>query len=120
MTAVVIGERLRDGRGPFALPHASRTATRIGDDRRRRAEAGDDGVARSIGEVDEEAAARRRVRRERHTEQSLFAAGDNRRGNVEKVGASTAPSCDDADAAILLHDELGVSIGGSCTTRAAT
>src|SRR4029079_2281747 len=79
MTDVVIGERLGDRRGAVgAAPTQVEPRCDVGDDRRRASEAGDDGVARSIGEVDEEAAARRRVRRERKTEQSLFAARDNR------------------------------------------
>src|SRR5262245_36926140 len=113
MTAVVIGERLRDGRRAVrAAPTQIKPRSGIGDDRRRPAEAGNDGVAGSIGEADEEAAASGRVRRERKPEQPLLAAGDNRTGNVEKVGREDCAELHDADAAILLHDELGISIGG--------
>ena len=88
VAAVVIGERLRDERRPVgAAPAQIEPRRGIGDDRvRRAAEARDDGVAGAVGEVDEEAAARRRVRRKREPEQSLLAARDDRGRQVEKVG----------------------------------
>ena len=78
VSAVVIGERLRDDAlRPVELQIESRG--RIGDERIGRArEARDDGVAVWVREVDVEAAARRVIGREREAEQALLAAAISR------------------------------------------
>src|SRR4029453_17546947 len=70
----------------------------------------DDGVAGSIREIDEEAAACVRVRREGQAEQPLFAARNHRRTHIEKIGTEHDASTHRSDASVLLDDELHLAI----------
>src|SRR5439155_4657417 len=71
-------------------------------------EARDDGVAVSVGEVHEEAAARRGIRRERHSEQAALPAGQHGRGKVEKIPREDGSALYDANPARLLDHVLNV------------
>ena len=71
----------------------------------------DDRVAVRVGEVDEEPAARREVRRERHAEQTALAAADRGAAQIEEVLGDDAIA-DDADAAALLDGIEDRRIGG--------
>ena len=114
VAAVVVRERLRDERvaaaPPAQIEPRAGSATSGSADRRKRATTVS--PAR-VGEVDEEAAARRVVGRESQPEQPVLAArGDRRRADRESRAGSTRAVADDADAAALLDDELDGAIEG--------
>src|SRR5438093_391155 len=79
IAAVVVRERLSDERGAArSVPAQVESRTRIGDQGiRRTLKSRDDSVAAEVGEVHEEAAARRVIGRNCHPEQSALAAGCN-------------------------------------------
>src|SRR5262249_5998582 len=87
IAAIVIRKRLRDERRTAgAAPPQVESRHRV----RHRGivrspESRDDGVTGTVGEVDEEPAARRGVRRKREPQETLLAAGDDRAGEVEKI-----------------------------------
>src|SRR5262245_46286787 len=110
--AVVVRERLADEREARA-PAQVEARRRIGRERvvRRSQKPRDDGVARSIGEVDEEPP-RGGLRRKDETEQSTFAARDDVVAQIEEVPVEHDAVADGPDAAGLLDDELDRAIGG--------
>ena len=112
MPAVVIGERLSDERRPRrAAPSQIEPRGGIGHYRiRRAAQAGDDGVAGAVREVDEEPSARR-PRRKREAEQSLLAARHDGGRQIDEIRRQDRAAANHADAAVLLHDELDGPIG---------
>ena len=85
LPAVVVGVRLEDE--PRAAELQIEARRRVCDERvGGPLEARDDRVARRVGEVDEESAARRVVGRERKAEQPALAAGTDGRSQIEEVG----------------------------------
>ena len=110
----MVGEWLPDVRvaaRPLQIvPRGGIGAQRI---RGRSVVAGDDGVAIGLARVvDEEAAARRVVRRQRQAEQATLTAAEHDCGQIQKWGWVERPVVDDANATDLFDDEHHVRLRG--------
>ena len=115
VAAVVIAEWLLDGgRAGGLVPPQIEPRRRIRGQwvGRRPLEARDHRIARGVGEVDEETAGGRVRGVERETEQPLFAAAQDRAGEVQEILRLQHAVLDHAHAAALLHHVLNASIGG--------
>ena len=75
-------------------------------------EAGNDSVPCRVGKVDIEPPAGRVVWGERHPQQAPFAAGRDRRREIQEIRGDERAVLDDANAPALLDHELPRIVGG--------
>ena len=114
VAAVVVREGLRDERltgGAAPAQIEPRRGVRA-DAVVRPPKTRDHGVAGAVGEVDEEAAAGSRVRREGQAKQALFAASHDRGRQIDEIGGQHRRAAHGANVTVLLHDELHSPIDG--------
>ena len=114
VASVVIRKRL-DDESITVWPTQVDTGRGSGHDRigHRPQVPGNDRVPVSLPRVvDEEAAARRVVRRERQTQQTAFAATEDQRRQVEKIDRQQRAVADNANLSALFDHELHVGLCG--------
>jgi hypothetical protein len=81
---------------------------------RRNLERGDSGISRQIGVVNHKPSIGGVIRIEREPQESLLAAGNELRAEVEKRRGQQCAVFDDPDAAGLFHNEKPTQISGRC------